>query len=569
MNPLHLTLRGFKGIRAGLGKDEIAVDLRMPGQLVALVGPNGAGKTTILDNLHPYRVMPSRATGYAPGSFSYFDHCYLADSKKVLVWEHDGTVYESTILIKASGKTTKQECYLARVSGDTAQPARLPDGTTSDGKTKTYDALVEHILGTPEMFFTAAFSCQGRRTLADYTNGDIKALMSELLGLGGILALGEQANEEQRARRARLEGMRQRVQRAAQVEREHEEAELGAIAAEQTVNTCRANEALARDALSVADQRLLEARTNAAGFAETERRRSSLQMQIGQRQAELEKAASDMSLAAAAEIAKVNDAIAKTRQEKSEAEAQAKRLEDQIFDLNRQLSDRDAIEAAQAALPALEAKVDAQRKKVTAEERAAIVFNDAAKAVETAAAVLKLVEHGGKALAETCEGVRSRACLADQVPCQGTDLQGRCQLLANAMEAKADLPKLEAELTAKREERATAFSQWETAKATLLSLVAPTVAASRDALDAMEHEYRRTAALAAKAGEQDALEARVADKKAALEEARHRIFGMAAMIVSQESQVEGIRAQNEMNVTVFKAGREAEIQVLRDELAAL
>lgn len=56
MYPLSLTLKGFRGIRDGLGLDALTLDLeRLAGdaQLVALAGANGRGKTTILDNLHP------------------------------------------------------------------------------------------------------------------------------------------------------------------------------------------------------------------------------------------------------------------------------------------------------------------------------------------------------------------------------------------------------------------------------------------------------------------------------------------------------------------------------------
>lgn len=69
MQPLKLELRGFSGIQSGRGKGNISLDftgLKEQNEMVALVGPNGAGKTTIMDNLHPYRVMPSRATNPTP-----------------------------------------------------------------------------------------------------------------------------------------------------------------------------------------------------------------------------------------------------------------------------------------------------------------------------------------------------------------------------------------------------------------------------------------------------------------------------------------------------------------------
>lgn len=56
MQPLALTLKGFRGIRDGLGRDKLSLDIeRLAGdaQLIAIAGANGRGKTTIMDNLHP------------------------------------------------------------------------------------------------------------------------------------------------------------------------------------------------------------------------------------------------------------------------------------------------------------------------------------------------------------------------------------------------------------------------------------------------------------------------------------------------------------------------------------
>lgn len=56
MQPLALTLTGFRGIRDGLGRDKLSLDIeRLAGdaQLIAIAGANGRGKTTIMDNLHP------------------------------------------------------------------------------------------------------------------------------------------------------------------------------------------------------------------------------------------------------------------------------------------------------------------------------------------------------------------------------------------------------------------------------------------------------------------------------------------------------------------------------------
>jgi exonuclease SbcC len=56
MQALRLTLKGFRGIRDGLGRDSLTLDferLAAGAELVALAGANGRGKTTVMDNMHP------------------------------------------------------------------------------------------------------------------------------------------------------------------------------------------------------------------------------------------------------------------------------------------------------------------------------------------------------------------------------------------------------------------------------------------------------------------------------------------------------------------------------------
>ncbi|ENO99135.1 DNA repair ATPase [Thauera phenylacetica B4P] len=107
MYPLSLTLKGFRGIRDGLGLDVLTLDLeRLAGdaELVALSGANGRGKSTILDNLQPFQTLPSRASLAGPGGFSYYDHVVLPESEKDLVWLHEGRRFRSQIVIRNNGR---------------------------------------------------------------------------------------------------------------------------------------------------------------------------------------------------------------------------------------------------------------------------------------------------------------------------------------------------------------------------------------------------------------------------------------------------------------------------------
>src|ERR1700682_3229140 len=213
MIPETLYLKGFAGIRAGLNRDELTLDLTQlvgDAQLVAFSGPNGTGKTTVMDNLQPYRLLPSRASSFSPGGFSFYEHLVLPECVKELVWRHAGKRYRSTLVFRMNGRR-KAEAYLHADENGQWVPARLPDATLSDGRAETYDVCLEALLGKPETFFTSVFAAQNRRPLASYTPSEIKGLMVELLGLEQIRQTGEKASQVARLLKTTLDDRRRLV----------------------------------------------------------------------------------------------------------------------------------------------------------------------------------------------------------------------------------------------------------------------------------------------------------------------------------------------------------------------
>lgn len=199
MRPLYLRLKNFKGIKSGMGLDEIELDFtRLPDGLIVFDAPNGSGKTTILDSMTPYRIMPYRAgDSYSPKAFSYYDNVYGNDACKDLIFEMDGRKYRSIINIDADKK--KQEAYLFVDSGNGWEPVNR------DGKTESYDRAIEEVIGSPRLFFTSIFRCQGAKSLSDYTKGDMKDLFAELLCIDDLKVKSEKANTIKGALIRRLE----------------------------------------------------------------------------------------------------------------------------------------------------------------------------------------------------------------------------------------------------------------------------------------------------------------------------------------------------------------------------
>ncbi|MCK5607585.1 hypothetical protein KAR91_37220 [Candidatus Pacearchaeota archaeon] len=193
-----LKLAGSRGIRAGMGLEEIFIDLtKLPPGLIAVVGPNGKGKTTILDNLQPYRMMPykmKKCKNWTPAAFSYYDQFYGNDGLIELIFQMmDGKRYRKYILIDAERK--KQEAYLYEEISGEWKPFERPGIAKSDGKTATYDAAIEAVCGSPSLFFTSVFRSQGAKNLSDYTRGEIMEIIAELLNIGHIKEQGAKASE--------------------------------------------------------------------------------------------------------------------------------------------------------------------------------------------------------------------------------------------------------------------------------------------------------------------------------------------------------------------------------------
>lgn len=187
MIPIKLRLKNFIGIKHGMRLDEVNLDLAaLPEGIIVFDADTGTGKTTILDNMHPYRVMPYGAgKTYRPSAFSYYDHCY-GDAEKEFFFQLDGITFRSLVKIDVNRK--KQEAYLYVV--DDAGGHVVPG---IDGKLDSYDTAIEDLCGSPELFFTSIFRAQNAKALSDYTKGDIKQIFIELLGIDQLQEISEKS----------------------------------------------------------------------------------------------------------------------------------------------------------------------------------------------------------------------------------------------------------------------------------------------------------------------------------------------------------------------------------------
>lgn len=568
MRPLRLTLTNFTGIRAGLGRDEIDIDLSGYHGLVALTGPNGIGKTTLLDNFQPYRLCAFRAGGYTPGSFSYYDHTY-GEAAKTLEFTHGGERYRSSLLIRGANKTKKTEAYLQVHDGRDWVPVELADGTVSDGKTVTYDACVDRIVGTPEMFFTGVFASQGRRPLSEYAVGDIKGLLTELLGLDHILALRDRAREVVKGLEHRFAGMQGQVQEAEA--QEAEAARLGAAiaAGEAEVEQRNTERKTKRDALTTATRTLAEAEAQAANQQALAQRRAAAQASL----TAIDQRVNSQRTALDADLARERQRLGKTRADEQGAALTA-RIARQRGELARQqavIGRADEIEAATARAAALTADLESIDSEIHTLRTDLDGF--AALRAEHAGAKEKLtsLSSQGKALAEQVKGLHARGALVERVPCAGLDIHATCPLLADAHTAADQAGAAQTKLDQAR----AAWSALDTAITDMDARLAGADAIQAKLTDASDRQRAVNADLAAAraaAGLKGALDAAREAVAAITQDIADTEQAQAAHASERDAAVaEGERIVADLTVRIEALAADAESQrkTLQDELAKL
>jgi len=456
MRPISLTLKGFRGIRDGLGRDVIELDFeRLAGdaQLIAIVGSNGRGKTTVMDNMTPFPTMPSRAGADGLGGFSYYDQVCLPESIKDLVWEHGGERYRSQLVFRLNGKK-KTEAFLHVRQGDTWQPMRLGDGTVSDGKVDTYVQCIEQILGSAETFFTSVFAAQGRRQLSAYKNAEIKTLLADLLGLDEIRALGAKALETVKLLKAGLVAVRQeRAGLKAEVEQVARElSQLGdtgaRIAAAQTAKAGR------QAALDSAKGALAKHVATRDVTLQTEARRTQL---AEERRSMIEagKAAlGELDAQDRREGERLEQLNRRIGQRGEDERKRRGRLNEQRTRLEATLKVSAMIERASQRLGRADSVVVQREERVAGLRRVAERLEKLQADSKLARERIAGIEREAGQASLQAQELSRRFGLTAEVPCARTDLQGRCKLLSDAREAQSLKPSADAQMARLQAERA-------------------------------------------------------------------------------------------------------------------
>lgn len=467
MQILSLTLKGFRGIRDGLGRDALSLDFEQladGAELVAIAGANGRGKTTVMDNMHPYLIMPSRAAVAGPGGFSYYDHVCLPENEKDLTWAHEGRSYRSQVVIRLNGRRKTEAFLFALSDGGSWVPLRLDDGTVSDGKVETYTRCVEAICGSADTFFTSVFSAQGRRQLSTYRNAEIKTLLADLLGQDEIRTLGQKAAETARLLKAGLSAIRQELagldEETGRVESERRRLD----GASDRVAQGLAARQLAQHMLDVARARhaTLSAEREQSRAVETRRAQ-----RLTERQALVDAGTQTLAALKAqdqGELHRLERLVQRIETRLSQEHARRQASQHTQQQCRAVLDAAGAVAYAVARLPLAERVVSLRTAQTLRCRQQAQRLTQCQGAGRVAEQKLAGIEReAGKAVLQAEELAR-RFGLTGEVPCAGSDLQGQCKLLGDAREAQALIPSAKAQITRLARERVQVQSELATVR---------------------------------------------------------------------------------------------------------
>lgn len=404
MIPLKFTLTGALGIKAGLNRDTISMDLSTIPEdavTVAIKGDNGNGKSTIMNlALTPFRNPP-----HIDDIYSHFEGKGLRE----LEFSHNGNLYISSIAINQTAKTKSMSATLHVYDGEGFQPVKTADGTTSDGKAGTYDACLEYVLGPQSIYYMSAFKAQNAKPLADHD--DPKSLMRDLLSLDEPDQLSTQAREVAKYLKQKLDSKRDVI---ANIET------LEGRLVEVTTLIDLTQERI--PALQKSKQTCVDAVTDTRAQYEKARTANTENVEVAKKHEELAERKRQIEADKSGEITKLNGNI--------------QTLESRIQVNNNLLRVKDDVTAAEKRIPELETELVAVDQALSGLREQVGKLQTLRSDLREARTQCGYIAQDGQRLKASCEALQTRSAFVEKVPCGGSSPYNTCPALQDAINAK-------------------------------------------------------------------------------------------------------------------------------------
>lgn len=464
MKPLKLKLEGFIGILKGLGKEVLELDLtNIPTdkKLIALVGPNGRAKTTIIDNLQPYRVMPSKSTTLGPGGFSYWDQFSGLTAAKELEWEHAGRRFLTRFAFKTKSRKADYYLYEWNAAIGDWTPCVTPEGTVSDSKADTYDKCVESILSTPERFFTAQFAAQGRKALSKYGATEVKSLLASMLNLNSFTQLGAKAAAVAKLLRFQFDALQDQLAQSRGADAGIAQAMQEIVQHDLTASTLQNQILLSEEACASARAALATIEAKRASQASVIEEEKFLKEQIASTRATAAEAKQRTLLQQQAEVSRTDVELKRLTAALKSTRAKQTANEQEVQRLEAIASQAAVIEEAATTLPTLYQKLQSLDVILTTNQEKLKALRPVRESYQKLLAELERIKEAGEGKKLMLAQLTETASLIDQVPCKSMPIQTNCQLLAKANAASEKLPLDVKEFEATREKYRTTRQQAE------------------------------------------------------------------------------------------------------------
>lgn len=465
MRPLHLAIRGFATY------EDTSIDLSND-HLLAVGGRNGRGKSWFLDTIR----------------FAAFGGCRCDSTEELIRW---GATEVYVSLTFASGGETYRVTRQRNVKGkSTLQLDQLVDGqwhSITCGTIQLTDKLISRITGlTDSTFVTTSYMLQHDSGIFTRKMSGLerKRMLTDMLELGLLDALGEQARKRAAEARVETEAHRVRLQQLEQrlgiVHEEHpllQKFGLGTASEIEVALSLLSDLVLRKEAAQEAAQRrqeeLVQAEASIAQLEQAEKRATEIRREISQcdethindreeaeerhlatrrrRERELRAAHDQTEKAVISRGTEARRAVDQAEARHRDLLADVRRLEDEL---------------ARTPLPEPELvtkltfEVDDLEQKRTAADN---LHHELQRIKREAEAATSVRERERDLVARDLDRDRQAASrLTDEVGC--IDLpRARCLYLADAQAAAARIPRIEQRLAGLQTATAEESLLWETA----------------------------------------------------------------------------------------------------------